>query len=475
MSKGKTQKMGTFASLLVVLMAFGTFATATALVTKNQFSLAPTSLADDGEDDNEDSKDDSEDDEDDNEDSSKAEKEKEKKSEEAKKRSERAREDAKKQFERSHKDANDDASDEEDDNEEGEDVDDESDSEDDDANDDNDSEDDANEVEGDDDGDDHGMFKDRTKTISKLSKDIAEAEKEILEKQAEGVDVTAALARLALAKAAISSVNGAFDASNLEEVKRLAKETKKLTHFAREDDLHDAKKVAEDAAKVAKRIAQIKKKLVELKALGGETSSFEAMLAEVEKSLAASEALIANGGADALSGFAGLEAAERRAKTIKSAIENAIFALGGEEDDDFGDDHRSEVADFVKSLNDVADIEEGGIGKQVRIVARAQKLSSDKVASLVDDAKSRGDLAKLLIGPKTDALDGIQDEIVANNVRIEILNRALAQVTDEDIKAILSEQIATLQQETTQLQSFVGSQSNTSSLLGWLSALLPKF
>jgi cob(I)alamin adenosyltransferase len=286
--------------------------------------------------------------------------------------------------------------------------------------------------------------------------------------------VSAALARLALAEAAYNAVSGAFDANNLDEVKRLAKEARKLAHFAREDDLHDAEEIAEDVAKVSKRIAQVKKKLAELKALGGDTTSLEAMIAEVEKMFAEAKSLIASGGTDALSGFAGLEAAERRAKIIKNTVENAIFALGGE-DDDFDDDHRSEVADFVKSLDDVADIEGGGIGKQVRTIARAQKLSADKVATLIEDAQGRSAIAEFLIGPKTDDLDEIQNEILANNVRIEILNRAIAQVTDADIKAILSEQVAALQQETTKLTSFVDSQLDKSSLFGWLSVFFPKF
>lgn len=451
------------ASLIIAVLAFGAFAGAATLVTKNQLGITSVSFADDGEDEDEDEDEDK--DEDQDEDKSKDKEEKAKEAE--KKKAERDREAAKKQTE--HED------DDEDENEdEGDDTDEDESDDNDSDEDEGDSEDDADEAEGDDDGDENAMYRDRDKTLSKLQEKLDEARKEIAQKGDEGFDVTAALARLAAAEAVYASVSGAFDANNLDEVKRLTKEARKLTHFARENDLHDAEEAAEDVGKVAKRIVQIKKKLAELKALGGDTASFEVALAETEKMFAEAKALVISGGTDAAAGFAGLDAAERRAKSIKNSVENAIFALGGE-DDDFDDDHRSEVADFVKSLNDVADIEGGGIGKQVRTVARAQKLSADKVATLMDDAQARSDFAEFLIGPKTDDLDEIQNEISANNARIAILNSAIDKVEDADVKAILAEQVTALQQETTKLQSFVNSQSDKSGLFGWLSAFFPKF
>jgi hypothetical protein len=473
MWRKQINQLGLGTALLITVLSFGSFAGAVAVVTNNQFGFEPTTLAHGDEGDDGDSNSDGVNNNNDNsgdnnngdnqDSSSKSEKERQKKAEEdTKKQDERARETAKKQFERS----NDSFDDKSSDNNDSEDVND--------SNDKNkeDSEGDVNEVDGE--GGDNAMFKDRDKTLSKLEEKIAEAEKEILEKQSEGADVTAALNRLALAKSALASIGSAFDAGDLESVKRLAQEAKKLTHFARGNDLHDAKKIAEDIAKVAKRIAQVNKKLAELKALGGETSSFETTLAEAEKMFAEAMVLIGNGGTDATSGFVALDVVERRVKNIKHAVANAIFALGGE-DDEFDDDHRSEVADFVKSLNDVADIEEGGIGKQVRTVARAQRLSADKVVSLMDDVKTRGGLVRFLFGPRKDGLDGIQEEIAANNARIAILNSVIAQINDADIKAILAKQVENLQQETTNLTSFVNGELDKSSLLAWFGAFVPRF
>lgn len=455
MLRKKINQLGLGTALLITVLSFGAFAGSLAVFTNNKFGFEPVTLADDGEDGGDNERDDNEDENENDDDEEDKDEEddnndKEKEQEKAKKEQEREREKAKKQAERLRENSN------KDDAEDGDEVED----------------DDADEI--DDEDDNNGMFKDRDKTLSKLQKEIAKAEKEILEKQAEGVDVTAALARLALAKATIGSVGSAFDANNLEEAKRLAKEAKKLAHFAREDDLHDAKEIAEDIAKVAKRIAQVRRKIAELKALGGEIGSFETMLSEAEKMFADAKTLISNGGTDAISGFAQLEITERRVKSIKHSVENAIFALGGE-DDEFDDDHRSEVAEFVKGLHEVADIEEGGIGKQVRIVARAQQLSADKTASLINDVKGRSALIRFLIGPKSDDLDEIQEEISANNDRITILNSVIGKIDDADIKAILSEQVATLEQETANLTAFVNGELNKSTLLAWFSAFVPKF
>ena len=110
---------------------------------------------------------------------------------------------------------------------------------------------------GDEDDDDrNAMFKDRDKTLEKLNEKIAEAEKEILEKQAEGIDVTAALAQLAQAKAGLGSVEAAFTANELDKIKALAKSTEKLAHFSKGKTLHDSEEVAKDVAKVAKRISR---------------------------------------------------------------------------------------------------------------------------------------------------------------------------------------------------------------------------
>lgn len=448
----KGKNVGVLAAFVVALLSLGGFVAAATIVAGNHGPMTFMASADDGEDGGDSNEDDDKDeDEDKDSDSGKKEKEKEKekkKSEEVKKSAERERETER---ERSGSDS------------------DESEDESDDMDDEDESKDDSEDVEDDmdEESDDNGMYRDRTKTMTKLAEKLAEAEKEILEKQAEGADVTAALARLAEAKAAAAAVSGAFDANDLEAVKDLAQEARKLTHFAREEDLHDAGKVAEDSAKAMKRIAQVEKKMAAFRALGGDTVSFEVALADVRAMYDEAKRLIALGGTDLVAGLVKLEAAEERAKDLKDSLENAIFALGGG-DDDFDEEHEDEIDDIADGLDDVADIEDDSVGQQVKMVAREQRQSAARVAAAVRSAEERSGLTEFLVGSKDGDIEDIQGEIAMNTARIAVLTRAAEQVADQDVKSMLEKQIAELKTETLQLQSFVDTKLKENGLFGWL-------
>lgn len=435
------------ASLVVAILAFGSFAGAAAIVTKNQFSLAPTTLAEDGEDeggDEEENKDEEKDDDND----------KEKEQEKEKKEQEKEREKAKKSAEKTRESSNKEDDGKEDD---GNEVEDESENEDENE--------DESEVE-DEDGDENGMYQDRDKTLSKLQEKLAEAEKEILEKQAEGVDVTAALARLTLAKAAVGSVNGAFDASNLEEVKRLAQEARKLTHFAKEEDLHDAKEVSEDAAKVSKRITQTYGKIVLLEAVGGNGSAFKSSLVALEADLTTLQAAISAGGYDPETMSESFEMLEKKVKSLKSSIEGSIYALGGT-DSELDDDFEDESEDIAEHLNNVADIEDDSVGSAIRRIALDHKDATKKVSETVKGVDKRNPVLQTLFGASAGDLSDLEQEIAANKSRTEALLQAANTIEDEDVKAILLDQVAVLQSQTSKLETFVSGQRDRLSVFGW--------
>ncbi len=473
MSNTKTKQLGIAASLVIVLLAFGAFASAAALITKNQFSLAPFSLADDDEGGGGDGGggDDSNDNKDDNSNDSSSKPEKEKKSEEAKKKAERARESAKKQSERSNKssdDSGDNSNDSEDDNEDNNDDEDTGDSNDDSI---GGSEDDADEVEGDDDGDDSPMFQDRIQTLNNIVKGIAEAKKHLLEKQDEGVDVTTALARLAEAEAKLGLVGSAFDANDLEKAKILAKEIKKTTHFA-EKDLHDAGQIAEELTKVEKRFGQVSQKIDSLEALGGNASAFKTQLVSLRSDFAVLRTSIAaTPGAltrDTVKAF------EKRVKRLKSAVESTMFALGGTDDDDLFEDHEDDADDLSEDLNDVAEIEsddDNDISKTVKRVAIEHKAAANNIKQSLQDIKDRSGLTKTVFGPDFNALDALSSEVSAINTRATALESAAAQVTDPDIKQILISQASTLRSEVLKLQAYITAENNTASLFGWITRL----
>jgi len=443
-------KMGTGAALVIALLAFGAFAGAAALVTKNQFNFAAITSADEGEDDNNDDGEDEDKDEDkdDSEDEDKEDKKDEKAKEEAKKKAERARESAKKQAERSGTNSEDEDEDE------------------------------ADEVEDKDEdknGDDEGMFKDRDKTLAKLQKEIAKAKENILKKQAEGTDVTAALARLALAEAGLAQVGSSFDANDLATAKTLAKQIKKTAHFT-EKDLEFSKKVAEEMAKVEKRFGQVEKKIAELEGLGGDAAAFKFQLSTLRSDFSVLKASIAAAPGTITRDM--VKAFEKRVKRLKSLVESTIFALGGTDDDDLFDDHEDDADDLFEDLDDVAEIEDGddnGVSGKVRKIAAEHKAASKAIKESLEDIKDRGGLVRTLLGSDSDALAMLNKEVAGMNTRAAALELASKQVSDPDIKRILDAQINILKQEAGKLQSFIASQSEIKGIFGWLTAFIPRF
>lgn len=440
----------------IVFMLFGGYFAYAAFLTgqpANVPLVQPISAesGSDDEDEDEDNDEDEDEDEDQDEDrddddsaSEKLKKEEEKKREAAKKAAERAREASK----RSSDDDMDDDFDE-DENE----VEDEDEFEDEDS--------DGDEGE----GDRNAMFKDRDKTLEKLNEKIAEAEKEILEKQAEGVDVTAALAQLAQAKAGLSSVDAAFAANELDRIKALAKSTEKLAHFARGKTLHDSEEVAKDIAKVAKRISQTKDKIALLGQLGGDTTTYAASLAEAEAAFADVKAQIAAGGESLLAGLSALETVERRVKSIKNSVEGALFALGASDDDEFEDEHGVEIEDVSDDLSDLAEADEDH--SALRTLVLAHKSEAKKVSTLMQDLDDRNRIARGLFGNDEDILNELRNEVVINENRIAAMQAAADKVEDNELNLLMNEKIGELKAENSKLMSFITAQTNESGVFGW--------
>jgi len=75
-----------------------------------------------------------------------------------------------------------------------------------------------------------------------------------------------------------------------------------------------------------------------------------------------------------------------------------VFAKAQNEKQVNGAEHRSTVATFVRSLLNIADKEQGGIGEQVRVVAQEQNETKDKVADGIDKIQNRSKIKTFLIG-----------------------------------------------------------------------------
>ncbi|MEI8096597.1 MAG: hypothetical protein WCG73_00610 [Candidatus Moraniibacteriota bacterium] len=448
MQETNTKKMGTKTALVVAVLSFGIFAGVASLITENRSHITPVSYAkDEDSSSSESAKKDSE------KASESAKKNSEKSNEAAKKQSEQAREATKQQFEKTREankqqfeQAREAGKQQAELLREGSKLD--------------------NEENGVRNGENEGMFKDENKTMANLNEKLAEAEKHILEKQAEGVDVTKALATLALAKSKLAAVGTSFDANNLEAAKNLAKEIKKTAQFT-EKDLEFAKDSAEATREVSKKFAEVTKKIAKLEALGGDASVYKTQLS----SLQADFATLQGSGATTREA---VKAFEKKAGRLKSLVERAIFALGGTENDDLYADHERDSQDLEDDLNDVAEIEDGdsnGVSAKVKAIALEHKTAAQDIKKNLEDIQNRGGLEKLLLGADVNALDGLTEQTTAMNTRADALVKASEQIADPQIKQILVDRAAALRSEAEKLQTYVSSEGSGFSIFGKLLSL----
>lgn len=137
-------------------------------------------------------------------------------------------------------------------------------------------------------------------------------------------------------------------------------------------------------------------------------------------------------------------------------------------------EHRGAVATFVQGLLDVANREPGGIGEQVRVVARAQNDSKDQVAAAVDAVQNRSAIKTFLIGSDYKNLGALRSEMAKTQNQLDQLNRLLPNVASDTDKAELQNQIAALQAQQLKIDNFVKTNESKFSLFGWFVKLFNK-
>lgn len=146
----------------------------------------------------------------------------------------------------------------------------------------------------------------------------------------------------------------------------------------------------------------------------------------------------------------------------------------GDSDDDSdrgrGDDHRSEVARFVRVLLDAAD-RDGGLGEEVRIIAREQASSSEKVVNALEEVEDRGKIRVFFFGPDYKNLGAIRSEMVQTKNRIEQLGRKIEKASSTDATMIRAE-ILQMEQERAELEKYVTEREDRFSLFGWFAKMI---
>lgn len=310
---------------------------------------------------------------------------------------------------------------------------------------------------------------DHTKTVTELNEKIAEAEAKILRKQAEGVDVTAALAALALAKQKAGAVDALFVSNQSDQAKDLAQSTERLAHEVRGKYLHVAERSSKTVVKIERRIAQVKKKLSALETAGGDASAFQAQLNAVESEWGTLKTQ--SGASSDPTAVAALDALERKVKTLKNAVESALLALGGG-DDEFEAEHAAEVEDASGDIDDLADLAENDDDDhtfdRLKHLADDHREDARQVPILVSQLESRSGLTRQLLGDDHQSLSDLEEVVAKNESRISQMESVAQTVQDETVSKELSDRIKDLKDENVRLKNFLASFPTTNGVFGWL-------
>ena len=135
--------------------------------------------------------------------------------------------------------------------------------------------------------------------------------------------------------------------------------------------------------------------------------------------------------------------------------------------------HRSAVATFVHSLLDVAN-REGGIGAQVRVIAREQNDSATTSSEAITKINNRGVLQTIFFGDDYESLGVLRSEIATTTNNISRLNNLLDKTTSDTDKAALLAQIKVLEDSQAKLDTFVKAHGNSFSFFGWFTKMFSK-
>ena len=132
---------------------------------------------------------------------------------------------------------------------------------------------------------------------------------------------------------------------------------------------------------------------------------------------------------------------------------------------------RSEVADAVQAMLQIAD-RDGGIGQQVRIVAQNQNQNQIKLEKNVEKIQSRGSFAKFFIGPNYGEIKDAQKTLEQNREQVRQLNQIKNQLSNQGDQQQLTEQIRVLEQTNQDIENLIGDAQKGFSLFGWFNELI---
>ncbi len=117
---------------------------------------------------------------------------------------------------------------------------------------------------------------------------------------------------------------------------------------------------------------------------------------------------------------------------------------------------------------------EGGIGDQVRQIAREQNQAQLEIQDQISKLDSKGKVARFLTGTDRQTVKTLKQHLEQNQLRIQQLENLQSQLTNQEDIAQLGEAIQLITNQNTSLQERVMAEDKSGGLFGWLIDLFEK-
>lgn len=130
----------------------------------------------------------------------------------------------------------------------------------------------------------------------------------------------------------------------------------------------------------------------------------------------------------------------------------------------------SEVSQYAHELLEMPD-RNGGIGEQIREVARNQNQSQEKVMEKVQKMESKGKLYKFIFGPHSESLAALKEEMKQNEERTQTLKDLKLQLLNNVDQVTVQSLIDAIMVQDVDLMQQVMDEESAFSLFGALKAL----
>ena len=134
--------------------------------------------------------------------------------------------------------------------------------------------------------------------------------------------------------------------------------------------------------------------------------------------------------------------------------------------------HMSIVAQSVEGLLETNI--KGGIGEQVREIARQQNQSQEQIQQNLEKVESRPGWFKKLFGTDKKAVKNLTGQIAQNQLRLEQLTEIQTQLSNQSDLQTIQLAVETLTDQNTALQQVLEEEEQIKGIFSWLTALFAR-